>query len=54
MNIPQVYKNMKLVKCYKNFALYENRYYRECFSYYELGNRTVQIELSTARYNNYM
>ncbi len=37
MRIPETYKNMKLVKCYENYALYKNKYYRECFSYYDLG-----------------
>ncbi len=35
---------MKLVKCYENFALYKNKYYRECFTYYELGITTKQEE----------
>lgn len=37
MKIPKTFHNMKLVKCYDNYALYKNKYYRECFSYYELG-----------------
>ena len=44
MKIPETFKNMKLVKCYKNFALYKNKDYRECFSYYELGYMTKQAE----------
>ena len=44
MEVPQTYNNMKLVKCYKNFALYENKYYKECFTYYVLGHRTKQIK----------
>lgn len=43
MEVPQTYNNMHLVKCYKSFALYENKYYKECFTYHELGNRTAQI-----------
>lgn len=49
MRIPQTFKNMKLVKQYKNFALYENEYYRECFTYYELGCRTRQVEIRRIR-----
>ena len=49
MKIPQTFKNMKLVKQYKNFALYENEYYRECFTYYELGCRTKQVEIRKIR-----
>ena len=45
MKITKKKKNMKLVKCYKNFALYENEYYRECFTYYELGYRTKQTRV---------
>lgn len=45
MKIPQTFKNMKLVKQYKNFALYENEYYKECFTYYELGYRTKQTRV---------
>lgn len=45
MKIPRTFKNMKLVKQYKNFALYENEYYKECFTYYELGYRTKQTRV---------
>lgn len=37
MKIPRIFRNMNLVKCYKDYALYENEYYKECFSYFELG-----------------
>lgn len=43
MEVPQTYNNMQLVKCYKNFALYSNGKWNECFTYYELGNRTAQV-----------
>ncbi len=49
MKMPQTFKNMKLVKCYKNFALYENEYYRECFTYYELGCRTRQEKVRSIK-----
>lgn len=53
MEAPQTYKNMILVKCYKNFALYENKYYKECFTYYELGKRTLQIKDREIRVSNH-
>ena len=49
MKIPQTFKDMKLVKCYKNFALYENEYYKECFLYYELGYRTRQEKVRSIK-----
>lgn len=44
MEVPQTYNNMILVKCYKDFALYSNGKWNECFTYHELGNRTLQIK----------
>ncbi len=43
--IPKVYKGMKLLECYGNYALYEGKYYKECFTYHELGINTKQIKV---------
>lgn len=37
MEIPKEFNGMELVKAYKNFALYKNKYYTMCFNYHELG-----------------
>ena len=43
MEVPKKHNGMDLVKCYENYALYENKYYRECFTYHDLGFRTYQV-----------
>ena len=43
MEVPETFRGMKKVKEYPNFVLYENDHYKECFSYYDLGRKTVQI-----------
>ncbi len=40
MEVPEIYKGMRKVKEYPNFVLYKNKYYKECFTYYDLGIRT--------------
>ncbi len=54
MEVPKIYKNMKLVKCYNNYALYKNKYYRECFTYYDLGIRTKQFREKRIEVNTHM
>lgn len=45
MKVPETYKGMKLVQDYpkQKYARYTNGKWNECFSYYELGERTPQI-----------
>lgn len=42
MEVPKKHNGMDLVKCYENYALYENKFYRECFTYHDLGFKTEQ------------
>ncbi len=37
LELPKTFKGMKLVKCYDDYVLYKNKYYRECYKYFELG-----------------
>lgn len=45
MNIPESYKEMKKVKEYPSYVLYEDKNgFKECISYYDLGYRTPQVD----------
>lgn len=45
MKVSNEFRGMKLVQDYpkQKYARYKNDYYCECFSYYELGERTPQV-----------
>lgn len=53
MKIPEIFKGMKLVKCYKYYALYENKYYRECFQYTDLIKQEGQKTTKDIKINNH-
>lgn len=56
MKVPETYKGMKLVQDYpkQKYARYKNDYYCECFSYYELGERTPQIKVKDVHIDAHM
>lgn len=45
MKVPNEFRGMKLVQDYpkQKYARYTNGKWNECFSYYELGERTPQV-----------
>lgn len=56
MKVPETYKGMKLVQDYpkQKYARYTNGKWNECFSYYELGERTPQIKVKDIRIDTHM
>lgn len=50
MSIPAQVKGMKLIKQYEHFALYGNKYKKECFTYFDLGVTTPQEKIRRKPY----
>ena len=56
MKVPETFRGMKLVQDYpeQKFARYTNGKWNECFSYYELGERTTQLNIRDVHIDPHM